>query len=280
MSADIPIDIKNMIPYLQTLFTEYGLHLLGALLILFLGRLASRILRDVTVKALHRAKVDETLTLFTSHIVYFGSMLFVILAALNQIGIQTASLIAVIGAAGLAIGLALQGSLSNFAAGVLIIIFRPFRVGDLIEGAGILGTAEEIHILTTQMRTPDNKVVVVPNSTMMADKIINYVSKPTRRIDFVFGVAYNSDLKKVKNILKDILEQHDKVLKDPIPVIGLLEMADSSLNIAVRPWIKTPDYWEVYFDIMEKVKNRFDEEGISIPFPQRDVHLFTHPSET
>lgn len=183
---------------------------------------------------------------------YIALLAFVILAALGQLGIQTTSFIAVIGAAGLAIGLALQGSLSNFAAGVLMIIFRPFKVGDLIEGAGVFGTVEEIHIFTTQLKTTDNKTVIIPNAKLTSDNIMNYTVKPTRRVDLVFGVSYTDDIDKVKGVISDVLNQDSRILKDPPPTIGLLEMADSSVNFAVRPWVKPDDYWGVYFDINEK----------------------------
>jgi small conductance mechanosensitive channel len=198
----------------------------------------------------------------------------VILAALAQLGIQTTSFIAVIGAAGLAVGLALQGSLANFAAGVLMVIFRPFQVGDFIEGAGVSGIVEEMQIFTTQLRTPDNKTIIIPNAKITGDNVTNYTRKDKRRVDLVIGVSYRDEIGKVKGVVADVLNGDERVLKDPAPTIAVLELGDSSVNFAVRPWVRTEDYWDVYFETTEKIKKRFDAEGISIPFPQRDVHLY------
>jgi small conductance mechanosensitive channel len=194
---------------------------------------------------------------------------------MNKVGIQTTSLIAIIGAAGLAIGLALQGSLANFAAGVLIIIFHPFKVGDVIEGAGVLGSVKELGIFTTVLKTPDNKTIFIPNGSLAGGNITNYTLEDTRRVEMTVGVGYGEDIRKVKEVLTDIITSDERVLKDPEPVVALLELADSSVNFVVRPWTKTEDYWGVYFDTMAAVKLRLDEEGIEIPFPQTDVHL--HP---
>lgn len=196
-----------------------------------------------------------------------------ILAAVAQVGIQTTSIIAVLGAAGLAIGLALQGSLSNFAAGVLMLIFRPFRAGDYVECAGTAGVVEEVQIFSTRLRTPDNKLVIVPNGAVYSGNVVNYSANDTRRLDLVFGVSYADDLDHVKRVMRAVLDAEPRLLADPAPTIGLLELADSSVNFAVRPWVRTGDYWPVYFDLMEAMKKRFDAEGITIPFPQRDVHF-------
>jgi len=200
-------------------------------------------------------------------------MLFVIIAAINQIGVQTTSLIAVMGAAGLAVGLALQGSLANFASGVLIVMFRPYRVGDFVEAAGIAGVVLQVQILTTILKTGDNKQIIVPNGAITSGNIVNYSTKPTRRVDLVLGVGYDDDLKQARQLIDKMLEEHELVLKDPAPTVGVLELADSSVNFAVRPWVNTADYWTVYFDLHEQFKLRCDAAGISIPFPQRDVHL-------
>jgi small conductance mechanosensitive channel len=189
---------------------------------------------------------------------------------------QTTSFIAVIGAAGLAVGLALQGSLANFAAGFLMIIFRPFKVGDYIEGAGIAGTVESIQMFTTQLKTPDNKTVIVPNAKITGDNIVNWSSKGTRRVDLVIGIGYGDDIDKAKQIMMDVLTKDQRVLKDPAPQVAVLELADSSVNFVVRPWVNASDYWNVYFDTTEEIKKRFDQEGVSIPFPQRDVHMYEH----
>lgn len=270
------MDFNNIIPDLQAFAAFYGLKIIASIVIFVVGRWVARALRNATKKMMAKGNVDETLISFVGNLTYITLLAFVIIAALNQLGIQTTSFIAVIGAAGLAIGLALQGSLANFAAGVLMIIFRPFKAGDYIEGAGVAGTVEEIQIFATQLKTPDNKTIIVPNAKMMGDNITNYSAKDTRRVDMVIGVGYGDDLKKVREILEDILAKDDRFLEDPAPTIGVLELGDNSVNFAVRPWVKKEDYWGAYFDVTETVKRRFDEEGISIPYPQRDVHLYEH----
>ncbi len=251
----------------------FGLKILTAILILVVGRWVARVIRRATEKLMARSKVDDTLITFVGNLIYIALLTFIVLAALAHLGIQTTSFIAVIGAAGLAVGLALQGSLANFAAGVLMLIFRPFQAGDFIEGAGVAGVVEEIHIFTTQLRTPDNKTIIIPNAKITGDNITNYTKKEKRRVDLVIGVSYGDDIEKVKSVVTDVLNGDERILKDPAPTVAVLELADSSVNFAVRPWVKTADYWNVYFDTTERIKVRFDAEGISIPFPQRDVHL-------
>ncbi|MEE9529748.1 MAG: mechanosensitive ion channel domain-containing protein [Syntrophobacteria bacterium] len=270
------MNFNNIIPDLQAFAAFYGIKIIAAIVIFVVGRWVARALRNATKKMMAKGNVDETLISFVGNLTYIALLAFVIIASLNQLGIQTTSFIAVIGAAGLAIGLALQGSLANFAAGVLMIIFRPFKAGDYIEGAGVAGTVEEIQIFATQLKTPDNKTIIVPNGKMMGDNITNYSAKDTRRVDMVIGVGYGDDLKKVREILEDILAKDDRFLEDPAPTIGVLELGDNSVNFAVRPWVKKEDYWGAYFDVTETVKRRFDEEGISIPYPQRDVHLYEY----
>jgi small conductance mechanosensitive channel len=264
------------LPRLQELLAFYGLKIIAAILIFVVGRWIAKALRNVIKRMMTKGNVDEILISFVGNLTYIALLAFVIIAALNQLGIQTTSFIAIIGAAGLAIGLALQGSLANFAAGVLMIIFRPFQVGDYIEGAGVAGAVEKVHIFTTQLKTPDNKTIIIPNAKIMGDNITNYSAKDTRRVDMVIGVSYGDDLKKVREILEDILAKDDRILKDPAPTIGVLELGDNSVNFAVRPWVKRDDYWGTYFDVTETVKRRFDKEGISIPYPQRDVHLYEY----
>jgi len=203
-------------------------------------------------------------------------MIFVVLAALSQLGIQTTSFIAILGAAGLAVGLALQGSLANFASGFLMIIFRPIRVGDFIEGAGTAGTVEEIAIFTTTLVTPDNKTVIVPNGSLTGDNIVNWTLKGTRRVDMTMGIGYDDDIDKARQIMQDVMANDDRILKDPAPQIAVVELADSSVNFVVRPWAKASDYWGVYMTTTENIKKAFDANGISIPYPQRDVHVFEH----
>lgn len=257
----------------QDLSMVFGLKILTAVLIVVVGRWVARVIRGATEKLMTRSKVDATLVTFVGNLIYIALLTFIILAALAHLGIQTTSFIAVIGAAGLAVGLALQGSLANFAAGILLLIFRPFEVGDFIEGAGVAGIVEEIHIFTMQLRTPDNKTIIIPNAKITGDNITNYTKKENRRVDLVIGVSYGDDIEKVKNVVADVLNGDPRILRDPSPTVAVLELGDSSVNFAVRPWVKTADYWNVYFDTTESIKKRFDAEGISIPFPQRDVHL-------
>lgn len=253
--------------------TLYGLKLIGALLILVIGGIAARGIRSLIKRVLSKWNVDETLAKFVSTLSYFSIMAFVIVAALGQLGIQTASFVAILGATAFAVGLALQGSLANFAAGVLIILFKPFRAGDFIEGGGVAGIVEEVDIFTTQMKSLDNKKIIVPNGKMMSDNIINFSSKDIRRVDLVASVSYSDDIDKVKKALESVLKEDERVLGEPAPTIGVLALADSSVDFAVRPWVRNADYWGVFFDLQEMIKKRFDAEGISIPFPQRDVHL-------
>jgi small conductance mechanosensitive channel len=266
--------MENVITRLQEFGTLYGLRIVAAALILIVGRLVALGLRKLVRKIMLKSKVDETLVSFTTSLGYVAVMAFVIIAALSKLGIQTTSFIAILGAAVLAIGLALQGSLANFAAGMLMVIFKPFKVGDFVEGGGVSGMVEEIGIFTTELKSPDNKKIIVPNAKMTGDNIVNYTAKDCRRVDIVAGVSYGDDLDKVRSVLEDILSGDDRILEDPAPTIGVLELADSSVNFAVRPWVKTGDYWDVFFATQESIKKRFDAEGISIPFPQQDVHVY------
>lgn len=266
--------MENFITRLREFRTVYGLRILGAVLILIVGRLVALGLRKLIRKIMLKSKVDETLVSFTTSLGYVAMMAFIIIAALTKLGIPTGSFVMVVGAAGLAIGLALQVSLANFAAGVLMIIFKPFKVGDFIEGGGVAGVVEKIGIFTTELKSPDNKKIIVPNGKMTGDNIVNYSAKECRRVDIVAGVSYGDDLDKVRSVLEDILSGDGRILEDPAPTIGVLELAGSSVNFAVRPWVKTKDYWDVFFDAQESIKERFDSEGISIPFPQQDVHLY------
>lgn len=250
-------------------------NILLAIVIFLVGKIVAGIIRK-SLKKIMTQKADETLAGFLSNLVYAVLMIVVLLAALNKLGVETTSITAILAAAGFAIGLALQGGLANFAAGVLMLIFRPFKVGDYIEAGGTSGVVEEIQIFTTQMRTPDNKTIIVPNAQITGGNITNYSTKPTRRVDLVVGCSYSDDLSKVKKVLEDIIAQDDRILAEPAPQIAVSELADSSVNFVVRPWVNSADYWGVYFDVTEKVKRRFDEEGIAIPFPQRDVHIYQH----
>jgi len=265
--------MEDLYPKLWEWGVEYGTRIVGAIAIIFIGRIVVSILTGVVRRLMNRADVDETLTKFVASLTRIALLVFVFIAALGTLGVQTASFVAIIGAAGLAIGFALQGSLSNFAAGVMLIVFRPFKAGDYVEAGGTSGTVEEIKIFNTVLKSPDNKMVIVPNSGITGSNITNYSARETRRVDMVFGIGYGDDIKLAKETLEEILASDGRVLKDPAPVVAVHELADSSVNFVVRPWVKTADYWTVYFDTTEAVKLTFDQKGISIPFPQQDVHM-------
>lgn len=233
----------------------------------------AKLLTNGLRRGLEKRKIEASLVGFIAAIAHAALVAFVVIAAMGKVGIPTTSFVAVVGAAGLAIGLALQGSLSNFAAGVLIIIFKPYKVGDYVVVGGAEGSVEDIGIFTTTVVTLDNRTQIIPNAVATGGMIENYTKKGTRRLDLVAGVSYGDDIRKVKKILQDILDTESRILKDPTPTIGLMEMGDSSVNFAFRPWVKVEDYWDLFFDLQEQIKLRFDEAGITIPFPQRDVHL-------
>ena len=251
----------------------WGVKIAIALLIFIVGRIVVSAVVKIVEKLMRNSEMDEMLVRFLSSILRWVLLLFVVIAALSQLGIDTTSLIALLGAAGLAIGLSLQSSLSNFAAGVMIIVFRPFSKGDFVEIAGAMGVVDNINIFTTTMTTPDNKEIIVPNGSVLANNITNFSARDTRRVDMVFGISYDDDLRKAKQILQDIISADDRVLADPAPVIALGELADSSVNFIVRPWVNAEDYWSLLWDTTETVKLKFDEAGISIPYPQMDVHM-------
>ncbi len=255
------------------LVQQYALPLFWAILVLVIGRLIAKMLTGIIRKSMKRAAIDDTLVSFATNVAYVAMMAFVFIAALGKLGVETTSFAALLAAAGLAIGLSLQDSLSNFASGVILILFRPFKAGDFIEAGSVAGIVEEIQIFSTKIRSGDNKEIIVPNGQITGGTITNYSAKETRRIDLVIGVGYGDDLKKVRTVLQEILQNETRVLKDPEPTIGLLELGESSVNFAVRPWVATADYWPVLFDLQETIKLRFDDEGISIPFPQRDLHI-------
>ncbi|MDL2328141.1 mechanosensitive ion channel [Desulfosarcina sp. OttesenSCG-928-A07] len=268
--------MDDLLKKLYDLLLFYGLKALAALAIFIIGQLIAKGIRSLIERIMTKSGVNETLISFTSHIAYIALLAFIVIAALGQLGIQTTSFIAVLGAAGLAIGLALQGSLSNFAAGFLLIIFRPFKVGDLIEGAGVFGTVESIQIFTTQLKTGDNKTVIIPNAKLNENNITNWTVKGTRRIDMTFGIGYHDDIDKARSIIAGLMAEDDRILKTPKPLIAVAELGASSVNFAVRPWVKVEEYWDVLFDLTEKVKKAFDASGISIPFPQQDIHVYPH----
>ena len=263
------VDVQQLV---ETYVLPWGINIVMALAIFVIGKFIIKMIVSFAKRLMTKAKVDAILINFVSSIVKTILLLFVVIAALNQLGVNTTSLIALIGAAGLAIGLALQGTLQNLASGVMLIIFRPFDAGHFVEAAGVSGVIEEIGIFTTTMRTGDNREVIIPNGEIFGGTITNYSKRSTRRVDMVFGIGYDDDIKKAKDIMLRVLNEDERVLKDPEPLVVVAELADSSVNFNVRPWCATAEYWDVYFDTHEKIKLAFDAEGISIPYPQMDIH--------
>jgi small conductance mechanosensitive channel len=252
---------------------NYAIALAMAVLIYWVGSKIAKVISKLIGKLMERRKLDPIIVSFVSSLTYGLLIAFVVIAALSQLGVQTASFIAVIGAAGLAVGLALQGSLSNFASGILIIAFRPFKAGDFIEAGGVAGVVESIKLFSTIIRSGDNKEIIIPNSGVVGSAIVNYSTKPTRRIDLVIGVSYDADIRHAKKVLEDVVNSTEKVLENPEPLVAVHTLADSSVNFVVRPWVKTADYWPVYFELMENIKISLDEEKIGIPYPQMDLHI-------
>lgn len=258
----------------------WAINIVIALLIFIIGRIVISVLVGILGKVLGRTKLDSILIEFTQAIAKVLLLIFVIVAVLDQLGVNTTSLIAVLGAAGLAIGLALQGSLQNFAAGFLLLVLRPFKAGDYVEAAGTAGMIEKISIFSTIMRTPDNKEVTIPNGSIYSGNIINYSARDTRRVDMVFGISYGDDIKKAKEVMMAAVTADDRVLEDPAPNIAVSALADSSVNFIVRPWVKTDDYWPVFWDMTEKIKLELEANGMTIPFPQRDLHVYNEGEKT
>ncbi|TEW45479.1 mechanosensitive ion channel [Psychromonas sp. RZ5] len=256
----------------QDLIISYSMNIIFAIATLVIGLMLARVIAGGFRKVLTKKQLDSTIVDFISSMVRYVVIAFVVIAALSKIGVETTSFVAIIGAAGLAIGLALQGSLSNFASGVLIIALRPFKAGEYIEAAGTAGVVESVQIFSTTLTTADNKYVVVPNSSILGGNIVNYSRKPTRRIDLMIGVSYSADLAKTKAVLEAVIAANEKVLPTPAPQVAVAELADSSVNLVVRPWVNGGDYWPVRFELMEAIKNGLDEAGIEIPFPQMDIH--------
>lgn len=252
---------------------HYGIQVLLAIVIFFVGTRVAKMCEKLTHKAIAKKNIDKAVGSFVASIVYALVFAATILMALSQVGVETTSFVAILGAAGLAIGLALQGSLSNFASGVLIIILRPFKSGDYIDAAGQSGSVAKIEIFSTELKTPDNKVVIIPNSAIMGGAIVNYSREKTRRVDLTVGVSYDACLKQTREVLESVVKANDKILKDPDYTIAVAALADSSVNFVVRSWAKTEDYWDVYFSLQENIKNALDEAGIGIPYPQMDVHV-------
>jgi len=258
---------------LSAMITQWGVNIVLALLIFFVGKEVAKKLTDILIGLMRKSNMDETLIGFLQSVIYGLMLVFIVLAALSQLGIETTSFVAVLGAAGLAVGLAFKDSFSNIGSGMMIIIFKPFKVGDFVTAGGESGVIEQITIFQTVMKTGDNKVIIIPNSNITKNNITNFSQKETRRIDFVFGIGYDDDLKKAKEVLLDIVMSDERVLKDPKPLVAVNELGDSSVDFVVRAWVKSGDFWKVKWDITERVKLRFDKEGISIPFPQMNLHL-------
>ena len=260
--------------YMMTFALEYGIPLVKALITLIIGLWIIKAIRRAIRKTFAKSKIDPSLQPFLISLIYNSLLVLLILTVLSTLGIQMTSFVAIIGAAGLAIGLSLQGTLQNFAGGVIILIMRPFKVGDFVEGGGHMGVIKEIQIFNTIMTTGDNKRIIIPNGGLSNSSITNYSAEEMRRVDMVFGIGYGDDIKKAKEILIKLIESDERVLKEPAYRVDVSNLGDSSVDFNVRPWVSTADYWNVYWDFQEKVKLTFDKEGISIPFPQRDIHVY------
>jgi small conductance mechanosensitive channel len=268
---------QQVIENLYTLAVRYGVKLVLALVVLIIGLMVIKAITKGMVKIMKKRDMNESLIPFLKSIMNILLKVMLIISVMGMVGIQMTSFIAVLGAAGLAVGLALQGTLQNFAGGVMILLFKPYEVGNFIEAQGFMGTVKEIQIFTTVLLTPDNRKVIIPNSPLATGAITNFSAMPTRRIDFSFGIGYTDDIDKAKNILLKMAEKDDRVLKDENPPAVMVEaLADSSVNLKLRVWLKSEDYWDVNFDYTESVKKQFDAAKISIPFPQRDVHVYNH----
>ncbi len=254
----------------------YAPKLLLAILTLIIGFWLINRFLGMMDRVMQARSTEPTLQKFLHSLLSILFKALLLISAASMVGIETTSFIAVLGAAGLAVGLALQGSLANFAGGVLVLLFKPFKVGDFIEGAGVMGVVREIQIFNTIMTTPDNKRIIVPNGKLSNDVITNFSAESTRRVDMIFGIGYGDDVLKAKSVLQDLLNEDERVLKDPASEIYVKELGDSSVNFVVRAWVNASDYWPFFFAMQERVKLRFDQDGISIPFPQRDVHLYQH----
>jgi len=251
----------------------YGLKIVGAIIILVVGRWLAKVISNLAGKAMTKTRIETTLASFIQHLCQIAILVFVIIAALNVLGVKTDSFVVVIGAAGLAVGLALQGSLANFVAGIMLIIFKPFKVGDFIEAAGKAGTVKEIQIFNTIINSLDNVRIIIPNSQVTGGNIMNFTVNGTRRIDLVVGVSYDDDLKKTRQVIEEVITSDDRILQEPAYKIAVSELGDSSVNFVVWPWVNAADYWDVRFDLIEKIKLALEKNGITIPFPQQDIHI-------
>lgn len=267
-------DVQTIIDYLVTRGSDLAIGLVAAIAILFFGRIAARWVSRTLGKTIAKRAEDVTVSKFVESVAYVTLMVVVVLAAIGKLGVQTTSFVAILGAAGLAIGLALQGSLANFASGFLMLIFRPISIGEFVQCAGTEGVVNEIGIFTTTLLTPDNRRIIIGNAAVTGGNIVNFSREPIRRVDMVIGIGYDDDIKKTKEVLTEILKAHPNVLAEPAPAVAVSSLGDNSVNFNVRPWVNSPDYWPTHNQLIETIKLRFDEEGISFPFPQRDVHLY------
>jgi small conductance mechanosensitive channel len=260
-----------------SIVSTWGLQVVGAVAVLIIGRMVAGAIRSSMTKGLRRANVDAALVPFFSNLIYYAVLAVVVIAVLNLFGIETTSLIAIVGAAGLAIGLALQGTLSNFAAGVMLLIFRPFKIGDYVEVGGSAGSVQEIGVFSTTLHTPDNVRVTIPNSAVYGETIKNYSANEHRRVDMEMGISYSDDIGKAIEVIRGVLERDPRVLRDPTLTVAVSELGDSSVNLVVRPWCRGSDYWDLRFDLTRTLKEELEAAGCSIPFPQRDIHVIDMP---
>lgn len=270
------IDVNALFSKIAELATTYGLQLILAILVLVVGLIVIRSITKWSVKMMKKSEVDPSLVPFLRSLISITLKVLLIISILSMVGIQMTSFIAVLGAAGLAVGLALQGTLQNFAGGVIILLFKPYKVGDYITTQGYSGTVKEIQIFTTVLTTPDNQTIIIPNSPIAVNPLTNYSTQDTRRVDFTFGIGYNDDIDKARSVIMKIINEDERIHKEPEPLVKIANLGDSSVDFATRVWVNAGDYWSVFFDTNEKIKKAFDSEGISIPFPQQDVHLYKH----
>jgi small conductance mechanosensitive channel len=265
------MNIEGILNKIYDYLATYWLQVVAAVVIFVVGRWLAKLISKLIGKALTKARVDETLTNFVQNLCHIALMVFVVIAALDKLGVPMTSFAVVVGTAGLAVGFALQGSLANFVAGIMLIIFKPFKVGDFVELAGVTGTIKEIQIFNTILNSPDNVRVIIPNSQATGSNIMNYTANGTRRIDLVVGVSYDDDLKKAQQVIEGVLAEDGRILKDPPPAVAVSELGDSSVDFVVRPWVKAADYWDVRFDTTRKLKLALDENGLTIPYPQYEI---------
>lgn len=264
--------------WLSQYVIPWGINIAIALAIFIVGRYIARVIVKSVAKVMERSNVEVSLREFLSNILNAALLVVIVIAALEQLGVDTTSVVAIFAAAGLAVGLALKDSLSNFAAGVMLIMFKPFKVGDVINAAGSIGKVISIKIFSTVLRTGDNQEITIPNSQIYGGTITNITACETRRIDLVIGIGYDDDIKKAKTLLENIINNDPAILKDPAPTIMVLDLGESSIDLAVRPWVNASDYWTVRSDLLQSIKETFDAEGISIPYPQRDLHIIEQPA--